>query len=158
MDINLNEIIKEARENPEVLSQLDVEELLENAEDFDEEALANKTMADFAKEIYDVLYDLMGTDQESIEAIQDICLKLKDYRYIHRLCDLRVGRHIRWIDKTNGKFSRGGNLIKIEIFDEKTSALCRNYRFFSRCMLDNCIVFQKLTMEEQLFLILQKEV
>ena len=151
----LSRLIEEAQNDPAVLSTIDIEELLESAEDFDEDALIGKTVADFAKETYHVLYDLMGTDAESVEAIQDLCVKLKDYRYIDRMCDLRLGRNIKWIDKTNGKIAKGGNLVKIEIFDEKTSALCRNYRFFSRCVLDNCLVFQKFTMEEQLLLILQ---
>jgi hypothetical protein len=152
--MNIEELIEEARKDPNVLTTIDIEELLENTEDIDEENLEGKTMSDFMQENHSILSEVY-LDRET--EIKDICDKLKDYRYIERICDLRPGRHIRWINTNTQelKLGRGGTLIKIEILNNKTTVLCKNYRFFMRCVLDNCLVFQKFTIEEQLLLMLQ---
>ena len=156
--MNIAELMEEARKDPNVLSSMDIEELLENAKDLDEENLEGKTMSDFMQEIHSVLSEVY-LDRET--EIKEMCDKLKDYRYIERICDLRPGRHIKWINMnsqgTSLKLTKGGTVIKVEILDNKTTVLCRNFRFFTRCVLDNSLVFQKFTIEEQLLLMLQEK-
>lgn len=151
--MQMNDLFKEARADSEVMiSTLDIAELLkENQEEIDQSALEGKTLRHFIEETYSVLLE-NGVREEDLPTM---CEKLKDYRYMDRVCDLRPGRHVRWINLENGNLTKGGNLVKVEVFQDKLTLLCRNFRYFNRCALNKSILFQKFTMEEQLYLLLQ---
>jgi hypothetical protein len=80
-------------------------------------------------------------------------MRLMGYRLIDRICDLRNGRLIRWVKKSNGTLTNGGLLMNVKIEDNGIILLCKNnaHRFFN-LRFDDSIVFQKLTMEEQIVL------
>ena len=86
-------------------------------------------------------------------------MRLSGYQCIDRLCDLRTGRLVRWIKKPNGKLTNGGVLVDVKIENKGVKLLCKNNmnRFFS-IYFDDCLVFQKLTMEEQLILMASSQV
>jgi hypothetical protein len=152
--MNIHDIINQVKDEPDILSTLDVEELLENAENLDKRDLEGKTMHYFMNETFSILKDI-DLDENDIQYMYD---KLKDYHYVERICDLRVGRYIRWINMSNKtKLTKGGAIVRIDILDNETSVLCRNYKYITRFNLDNCWIFQKFTVEEQLFMMLQEK-
>ena len=102
--------------------------------------------------------------------------KLNGYRYVGDICDLFRGRHIRWIrvldlssqltegtnpqrvltEGTNHQkvvLTNGGIVTDIQFRENGIYIQCKNTRNqFMLFPLDSCIVFQKLTAEECLVL------
>tara|TARA_B110000305_G_C19332854_1_gene584922 strand:- start:64 stop:483 length:420 start_codon:yes stop_codon:yes gene_type:complete len=83
--------------------------------------------------------------------------KLKYYRHVDELPDIEFGNYIRWIPIKKGvseiKLTNGGLIIGIEIFDNGIHIKCKNNmnRIF-QIKLDECLVFQKLTDQEEILL------
>ena len=81
--------------------------------------------------------------------------KLKEYRYVDELPDLRFGAYVRWIplDGANmGNLLPGGVVCEVKTHDGVT-VVCRNrqHRFF-QFRLGECLVFQKLSEQERVLL------
>jgi hypothetical protein len=78
-------------------------------------------------------------------------MRLMGYRYVDRVCDLRNGQLIRWIK--NDKLTNGGLLMNVKIENNGVLLLCKNNanRFFN-VRFDDSVLFQKLSMEEQIVL------
>jgi len=130
---------------------LDIASILSNSEKM--EYLEGKTTADIHRDVFDALRDLPGMDPTHLE---ECCSKLAGYRYIDKLCDLQTGRGVRWLRKDTLNIVQGGILIRVEFEDDKVKLLCKNHRYFFRGVFDDCVVFQKLSTEEQLILLCQK--
>jgi len=143
--MDLNQIYQEAKEDPTLLSTIDVDALLDKIED--NHFLENKTLGDVSKEIMEALESVGMTN------IENICMRLSGYRFVDRVCDLRNGRLVRWVKKNNNVLTNGGLLVDVKIENKGVKLLCKNNmnRFFS-VYFDDCLVFQKLTMEEQIVL------
>lgn len=82
--------------------------------------------------------------------------KLKGYRYIDELDDLKYGAHIRWIpitDPTYLPLHHSGMICDIKITDKGILIVCKNFmhRHYTFKM-DECLIFQKLTQQEQILL------
>jgi len=143
--MDLNQIYQEAKEDPTLLSTIDVDALLDKIEE--NHFLENKTLGDVSKEIMEALESVGMTN------IENICMRLSGYRFVDRVCDLRNGRLVRWVKKNNNVLTNGGLLVDVKIENKGVKLLCKNNmnRFFS-VYFDDCLVFQKLTMEEQIVL------
>jgi hypothetical protein len=82
--------------------------------------------------------------------------KLKGYRYIDEMKDLKYGAFIRWIaitDPDNLQLKYCGIICDIKITDNGVLIVCKN--FMHRCysfIMDNCLIFQKLTNQEQVII------
>ena len=81
--------------------------------------------------------------------------KLKEYRYVDELPDLRFGAYVRWIPlegKSAGKLVPGGVVCEVKTHDGVT-VVCRNrqHRFF-QFRMGECLVFQKLSDQERVLL------
>jgi hypothetical protein len=141
----IEEAFREAREDPTLLSTIDIEAVLKKTDDV--HYIDGKTVADLSKEIF----ESVNTLDISEENKRDICQRLIGYRWVDRLCDLRSGRLVRWVKK--GRLTNGGLLMNVKIENTGVILLCKNNvgRFFS-IKWDDSVVFQKLTMEEQLVL------
>ena len=150
----MDQLLEEAYKDPSVLScSLNIQELLNQRMVDHDSSLEGKTLTFFLKENVSVLNDL----ECSLAEKEIMCDKLKDYRYIDRICDLIPGRHVRWIDPSNGILKKGGHLVKVEIHHEKVYLLYRNFKYFNKCALNSSVLlFQKFTVEEQLYLMLQE--
>ena len=82
--------------------------------------------------------------------------KLKDYRYIENIKDLKFGKNIRWINLKkveNIKITNGAILCDIKIHDKGISLVLRGYngRHITIYLNEN-IIFQKITTEEKILL------
>lgn len=141
---SIEEIYKNVLSDPTLLSTIDIDALLEKIGD--NHYLEGKTLKNISEEIYDALSFIE-------EKSKDYCMRLMGYRLIDRICDLRNGRLIRWVKKSNGSLTNGGLLMNVKIEDKGIILLCKNnaHRFFN-VRFDDSIVFQKLTMEEQIVL------
>lgn len=146
--MDIQEIFAHAKTDPSLFSSIDIDELLDNIENETTEYLENKTLADISKTVIEVLtveFESLGK-----EVIQKHYEKLSTYRYVDKVCELRQGIFIRWI--RNKTLMNGGTVINIKI-GENVQIVCKtalgkhvSLRF------DECVIFQKLTMEEQLIL------
>jgi len=78
--------------------------------------------------------------------------KLQGYKPVHEIHELQKGRHIRWIRTTTpeiAKITNGGILMEIKFMDSGTHLLCMNLqKRFIQYKWDDCITFQKMTIEE----------
>lgn len=90
------------------------------------------------------------------ETTLDYLKKLKGYRYIDEMNELKYGAFIRWIpitDPDNLHLKYCGIICDIKITDKGVVIVCKN--FMHRCYsfrMDNCLIFQKLTSQEQVIL------
>ena len=82
--------------------------------------------------------------------------KLKNYRFVDELQDIRYGSYIRWINVQNTgeiKLSNGGFIIDIKIFDDGCQVICKNmYNAIMQIKLNENMVFQKISDQEQVIL------
>ena len=143
--MDIDEAFREAREDPTLLSTIDIEAVIKKTDDV--HYIEGKTVADISKEVFEAINPLDIPEENK----QDICQRLIGYRWVDRLCDLRSGRLVRWVKKD--KLTNGGLLMNVKIENTGVILLCKNNvgRFF--CVKwDDTIVFQRLTMEEQLVL------
>jgi hypothetical protein len=151
--MDIQEIYESALTDPTLFSTIDVDALLAKIEGEDNHYLENKTLTDISTDIFDAVSELNVSD----DLASNFCERLAGYRYVERVCDLRNGKMMRWIKRPTSlplnqkSLTNGGILMNIKIENSGVQLLCRNnaYRFFN-IKFDDCLVFQKLTMEEQL--------
>jgi len=149
---SIQELIEDALKDPTLGADLDIDKLLEASQ---ESRLLEKSMESVTQDIVEVLRDpLLNLDSADISNYSS---KLLGYQYIDRVCDVRLGRFIRWIKRgTNDKIPtlyRGGIITSIQVEDSGIKILCRNKSMqFSRLKWDECIVFQQLSLEEKMIL------
>jgi hypothetical protein len=148
--INVNEIFENAMKDPTLFSTIDIENLLNSIENVKNDYLENKTMKDVTQEVYDKIKEL----GYNTEKTGDICNKLIGYRFVDELHELHKGKHIRWIRLgSNGTLTNGGIVVNIKFLDNGTQVLCMGGgNRFIQYKFDECLTFQKLSVEEQLIL------
>lgn len=114
-----------------------------------------ETMQKMIKEIIEEL-DL------SRETNIEIRRSLRNYKYVDEVSDLKYGTYLRWIslktdtdtDTDTLKLNKGAIFCETKISDNGISLLCKSVygnRLF-QLMLDENIIFQKLTNEEIILL------
>jgi hypothetical protein len=158
--IDLDALFQEAKKDPSLFSTLDINKLLESIDDIKNDYLDNKTMANINEEIYNIINDL-GLETDRIE---NLCNKLIGYRYVDTINELHKGKHIRWIRIADNnlvrqipteliKLTAGGILTNVKFLDNGTHIMCMGPgNRFIQYKFDECLTFQKLTVEEQLIL------
>jgi hypothetical protein len=153
--MDIKEIYDSALTDPTLFSTIDIDKLLAKIENENNNYLENKTLSELSKDIFEAIRELNVSEDLAI----NFCNRLSGYRYVERICDLRNGKLMRWIKRTtetqinNKSLTNGGILMNIKIENSGVQLLCKNNtnRFFN-INFDDCLVFQKLTMEEQLIL------
>jgi hypothetical protein len=113
--------------------------------------LENKTLQIITDDIFHKINSLYT----SIELKESFCSKLAGYRYVDEIRELHKGKHTRWIRKSASPplLTNGGTLVNIIFNDTGTSFTCKGYsKHFFQCRFDDCLVFQKLSVEEQVIL------
>ena len=109
---------------------------------------------------YNVLTRIGVADDE----LESMLLKLSDYRYVEELQDIHHGAFIRYIPLIMNKQKKknkddeivlrpGGFICDIKILGTGVQLLCRNhYRRMFQLRLDEVLLFQKLTKQEEVIL------
>lgn len=147
--ININQLFEDALKDPNLFSTIDIDNLLSKIETDKHDYLENKTTASITDEIY----TLLSEQVPPIEDKKEICKRLVGYRYVDEINELHKGKHIRWIRSGTGKLTNGGIVMDIKFLDNGTHVMCKNsINRFVQYKFDECITFQKLSMEEQLIM------
>ena len=116
--------------------------------------LANKTTVSIKKEIHDSLSNL------TIEQRNQLLIKLKYYRFVDQIYQLHTGKHTRWLYKNDHSLKVGGIVTSIKFLDNGTHVLLynTNQKRFVQLKFDDVLLFQKLSMEEELLLYAQSNI
>ena len=151
--IDIETIFENTLKDPELLSTIDIDQLLKTIEDNKNDYLENKTIKKVTDDIFNIINTLNTTDEKKTL----LCNKLSGYRHVDEIRELHKGKYTRWIRKKfqneNPLLTNGGTLVNIIFTDGGTNITCKTTmnRFF-QYKFDECLVFQKLSMEEQLIL------
>ena len=134
------------------LNTLDEDKLLQALEDDENKCLLNLTTGKIKSIKNDILQQL-SLDREDLIILHD---KLREYRYVDEIPDVKYGCYIRWIRLKNPdeiKLTNGGVVIDVSVMKDDIYLTCKNNRnrMFKLKMSEN-IIFQKLTEQEKILL------
>lgn len=134
------------------MEQIDSDQLMKAIDNDENEKLLNMTTKKIFKMNYDILKELHLGKEETINYMK----KLRGYKYVDEIEDLKYGAFIRWIPITNPEhlpLHYSGIICEIKITDDGVFIVCKNFmhRHYTFKM-DECIIFQKLTNQEQVLL------
>jgi hypothetical protein len=146
--------------NDDTIDNINVDELLKSIES-DKLLSVSKLSYDKINTIkYNVL-TRVGLEDDELESM---LLKLSDYRYVEELQDIHHGAFVRYIPLTNNSskskqdnneiiLKPGGFICDIKILGSGVQLLCRNhFRKMFQLRLDEVLLFQKLTKQEEIIL------
>lgn len=147
--IDINDIFEKALKDPTLLSDLDINQLLTTLETDRNDYLENKTIESVTTEIFAAINQL----DLSRETKLHYCKLLNEYRLVNDIYELHKGKNIKWIRPTNNKLIGGGIVVNIKFLDNGTHVLVKTVsNHFIQIKFDDCIIFQKMTVPEQLIL------
>ena len=133
---------------------MDVNKLLKALDDESNEDLFNFT----TEKIKDMNKNILNELHLSKQDTQEILTKLKNYKYVDEMSDLKYGAYIRWIpieDPNNIYLTQGAIFCEIKIKDDGVYCICKNFGFKTKhfqIALDKNLIFQKLTEQELILL------
>jgi len=133
---------------------MDVNKLLKALDDESNENLFNFTTKKIQEMNLKVLNELNISKKEKMIFLE----KLKDYKYVDEMDDLKYGTYIRWIPLINPKtidLKKGAVFCEIVITDNGVQLKCKNFGYkpnYFTIKFDENLVFQKLTDQEQVLL------
>lgn len=147
--IHVNQIFEDARKDPSLFAQLDIDSILDSLENTTNDYLENKTLESIQTEVYNTLAEL----RLSKSIMKPLYEKLADYRYVDEIRNLHKGKNVRWLRYGNTQLTNGGIVVDIKFLDNGTHVLVKNnMNRFIQYKFDECLTFQKLSTEEQLIL------
>lgn len=133
---------------------MNIDKLLKALDDESNETLFNFT----TEKIRDMTLDILEELQLSKKETTDIFNKLKNYKYVDEMDELKTGSYIRWIpikDPENIYLSKGAVFCQTKITSEGVYCVCKNVGYSLRhflISLDENLIFQKLTDQELILL------
>ena len=146
---NVEEIFKNALQDPSLLSAIDIDQLLNMMDNPKTDYLENRTMPELANDVSDALTQLLNDDLKILE----YKIKLGGYRLVDELHELHKGKHVRWIRRENGKLTNGGIICDMKEINDDIHLRCKNnMNMIFQIKLSEVIVFQKLTNQEKIIL------
>ena len=108
------------------------------------------------EKIHKIKNDMLQQLQLQSNILKQYHKKLKQYRYVDDLADLKYGSYIRWINLTNPdnlNLTNGGLVIDIYFYQDGVQIKCKNnYNRFFNIKFDECMIFQKMSQQEQILL------
>jgi hypothetical protein len=133
---------------------MDVNKLLKALDDDSNENLLNFTSKKITEMNLKIINELQLERKEAL----DLMKKLKNYRYVDELHDLKYGTYVRWIpihDPKNIYMTKGAIFCEYKIKEDGVCLICKNFGYPNRhfqIKLDENLVFQKLTDQELVLL------
>jgi hypothetical protein len=133
---------------------MDVNKLLKALDDETNENLLNFTTKQIKEMNLKILKELHLSKNDTL----DLLNKLKDYKYVDEMSDLKYGTYIRWIpleDPNDIYLTKGALFCEMRITDNGVNCICKNYGYKSRHFqieMDKNLIFQKLTEQELVLL------
>ena len=108
------------------------------------------------KKIKEMTHSMLSELELEKDMFKDYLTKLKQYRYMDELNDLKIGAFIRWIplaDPENIHLTQGGIICDIKITDKGIALVCKNFAHkHYHLNPDELMIFQKLSGQEQVLL------
>ena len=131
---------------------MDVNKLVTALDNTTNESIMNLS----TKKILEMNLNILTELHLGKEVTMDYLKKLKDYRYIDEIQDLRYGAYVRWIPINDPNYlplTYAGILCDIKITDTGVMLVCKNFmhRHYTFKM-DECLIFQKLSEQERVIL------
>lgn len=131
---------------------MDIEKLLKALDNEDNSHLLELSNEKIRKIKIDILKELGFSPSKMREYLKS----LDEYRYIDGMNELNYGCFIRWIlitDPENLHLTKGGIFCEYKITDNGVFIVYKNfYHKHYQIKMDECLVFQKLTSQEQVLL------
>jgi len=154
--MDIASVRKEARRDPALLSSIDIKKLLQEQEvdSLKYDFLGNQSVESISENVFDSIKRL-PIDKNIIATH---CEKLVGYRFVDELHLLHKGKYVRWIRHDEpDKIMKGGILVDIQFGDFGANILCRSVNgMFLRYRFDKCNTYQKMTEDEQLYLMVNQ--
>lgn len=99
-----------------------------------------------------ILNDLELSEEDNYNFLS----KLKEYKYIDEVDDLKYGSFIRWIpltDPDNLPLHHSGMICEIRFTENGTIIICKNFmhRHYT-IKMDECLIFQKFSNDEKMMI------
>ena len=131
---------------------MNVNKLINALDNENNENIMNLT----SKKIFDMNLNIIKELHLDKSTTLEYLKKLKGYRYIDELNDLKHGGFIRWIPITDPRYlplNHCGMVCDIKITDNGVLITCKNFmhRHYTFKM-DECLIFQKLTSQERIII------
>ena len=131
---------------------VDTNELMKALDNENNEKIMNMTTKKITELNYNILKELHLSKEYTLNYLK----KLKGYKYVDEIEDIRYGGFLRWIpilDPSNLPLQNCGVVCDIKITDQGILIACKNFmhRHYT-IKMDECLIFQKLTNQEQVLL------
>jgi hypothetical protein len=133
---------------------MDVNKLLKALDDDSNETLLNFTSDKIKEMNLNIIKELQLPRKDTL----DIMNKLREYKYVDEMNELKYGAYIRWIpieDPTNIHLTKGALFCEMKITDDGVFCVCKNYGYTQRhfqLSMDKNLIFQRLTDQELVLL------
>lgn len=133
---------------------MDLNKLLKALDDDSNENLMNFTSDKIKEMNLNIIKELQLPRKNTLEIMN----KLRDYKYVDEMNDLKYGTYIRWIPietPTNIHLTKGALFCEMKITDDGVFCVCKNYGYNQRhfqLSMDKNLIFQKLTEQELVLL------
>ena len=131
---------------------MDIDKLMNALDNDKNDSIMNIT----TKKIMEMNLKILKEIHLPKEITLDYLKKLKGYRYIDEINELKSGSFIRWIPITNPDYlplHNSAMICEIKITDEGVLVTCKNFmhRHYTFKM-EECLIFQKLTSQEMIII------
>ena len=129
---------------------MDIDKLLKALDDDSNDKFFNLNTEKLMEMNLNILKELQLPRDETL----DLLKKLKTYKYVDEMDELKYGTYLRWIPLNNPEnitLTTGAIFCEIKITDDGVFIICKNLGFRSnhfRIKMDECLIFQKLTSQE----------
>ena len=133
---------------------MEVDNLLKALDDESNENLFNFTTKKILEMNLQVLKELHLDRAETL----DILKKLKEYKYVDEMNELKYGTYLRWIPINNPEniyLTKGAIFCELNITDNGVFIVCKNFGYSTKhfqIKMDECLIFQKLSSQEKVLL------
>ena len=133
---------------------MDTDKLLKALENESNELLLNLTTKKIVETNLNILNELKLSRKDTLEILN----KLKNYKYVDEMNELKYGTYLRWIpidEPEEIHLTKGAVFCEIKITDNGVFMVCKNLGFSTRhfqISMDKNLIFQKLTQQELVLL------
>jgi hypothetical protein len=131
---------------------MDTNKLLKALDDESNENLMNFTTKKLKEMNFKIIKELHLSNKETLNMMN----KLKCYKYVDEMNDLKYGTYVRWVplsDPHEIELKKGAIFCEMKITDDGVFLVCKGFgnKHF-QIKMDENLVFQKLTDQEQVLL------
>ena len=133
---------------------MDTSKLLKALDDETNETLLNFTSDKLKEMNLNIIKELHLSRDETFSIMR----KIKDYKYVDEMNDIKYGTYIRWIPIDNPSkinLLKGAIFCEMKITDNGVYLQCKNFGYnprYFQISMDKNLIFQKLTDQELILL------